>query len=153
MTNQINTKKNKTCQYPNLSKRQIAHRKFIKSPEWLIIRTRLFEIRGKKCEQCGSIKSIQVHHLNYQRFGGQEKFEDLLILCGLCHAAAHKKKPKKKKLSRIDYRVLVGERFDIPKNTSTTWKGMARAIALLNGNFFDKISKPKAMKYVKHMCK
>jgi len=154
LTNQINTKKNKSCQQTSkLSKKQKAYNKFIQSPEWQAIRVNLFSIRGKKCEQCDSVDRINVHHKTYKRFGGKENPEDLLILCNKCHAIIHKKKPAKKKMTRISYRVLLNSNIDIPKETSTTWKGMARAIALTHGLVIGKISKPKAMKYVKRMCK
>jgi len=69
----------------NKRERQI----FYDSQEWTDIKENLFKIRGKKCEECGRKKNIQVHHLTYVRFGGNELEEDLKILCSKCHTDEH----------------------------------------------------------------
>ena len=110
MTNQINTKKNKSCQSSKLSKRQIAHREFINSPEWEVIRQRLFKSRGKRCEICGKESGVQVHHINYDRFGGDELDTDLIILCGNHHMKAHglRSESDKEKALRIEHEEMIG---------------------------------------------
>ena len=73
----------------SLTERQKQHRKFIESQEWETIRQRIYKKRGKKCEICLSDKNIQVHHLTYERFGGDELDEDLIILCAKHHMKSH----------------------------------------------------------------
>lgn len=158
MTNKKYTKSKNSCQASSkkLTKRQIEYNRFIHSAEWKAIRLNLFSIRGKKCERCNSTIRIHVHHKTYKRFGGREKPEDLEVLCASCHAKEHPQKPKtsKKKKGRIHFRIRCGKELGIPKETSTTWRGMARAIAWkYSGTTFDKISTPKATKYVKRMLK
>lgn len=63
--------------------------KFYNSIEWKEIKEGLFEIRGDTCERCKKKKGIQVHHLTYERFGGDELPEDLLIVCRGCHMKEH----------------------------------------------------------------
>ncbi|MCP3924502.1 MAG: HNH endonuclease [Desulfobacterales bacterium] len=112
MTNILNTKKNYTCQQSTnkLSKRQKEHRAFINSPEWEEIRQRLFKSRGKQCEICGEKRGVQVHHINYDRFGGEELDTDLIILCGNHHMKAHglRKESNLEKFLRLEHEELVG---------------------------------------------
>lgn len=101
MTEPYNTKPEKSRK--KLTKAQIRHRKYLSSSIWKDIRIRLFKVRGKRCENCRSLKSIQVHHLNYARVGGDEKMSDLKILCRKCHKKVHNlisAKPKKIKRKR-----------------------------------------------------
>jgi 5-methylcytosine-specific restriction endonuclease McrA len=37
--------------------------------------------RAGRCEYCGSTDSLEVHHVNYLRFGGRELADDLNVLC------------------------------------------------------------------------
>lgn len=62
---------------------------YYSSTAWAKIKTDLFFLRGKRCEVCGSYKQIQVHHLTYENFGGNEEPNDLVILCSDCHQKEH----------------------------------------------------------------
>lgn len=64
------------------------YNKYIRSEEW---RKKAAEKRaevGHCCELCSSSKSLQVHHLTYERLGA-ELMGDLQVLCGDCHMRAH----------------------------------------------------------------
>jgi 5-methylcytosine-specific restriction endonuclease McrA len=63
---------------------------YLTTTKWRSKREELFNIRGKNCENCGSDKLIQVHHLTYENIFN-EKLEDLKILCRNCHIKEHKK--------------------------------------------------------------
>lgn len=77
--------------------------KYLLSPEWGLIRQRLFTERGKKCERCSSNKILQIHHLTYERIF-KEEMSDLLILCKKCHEKEHRiDKPKKEKRRKPVY--------------------------------------------------
>lgn len=41
-----------------------------------------------KCQRCGSMAQLEVHHLTYDRRGA-ELPEDLIVLCHQCHTRAH----------------------------------------------------------------
>ena len=62
---------------------------FLLSTAWAKIRNDLYHIRGYQCERCDCKKGLQVHHLTYDRYGGDEEPEDLIILCGYHHRLEH----------------------------------------------------------------
>lgn len=57
-------------------------------------------VRGHRCEICGRAYNLNVHHLTYDRVGGDEEPDDLIILCKKCHMSEHGLLKKKKKRSR-----------------------------------------------------
>jgi len=81
------------------------YKKYLQSDEWYQLKIDILEYRGHKCEKCGRTKNLHIHHKHYENIYNEEP-EDLIILCGLCHAKAHgiikekKKKPKKKKVKK-----------------------------------------------------
>jgi 5-methylcytosine-specific restriction endonuclease McrA len=58
--------------------------RYLKSPEWREKRKQFLEIVNYECEICGSKNKLQVHHLNYNNIGEEEK-EDVQVLCKDCH--------------------------------------------------------------------
>lgn len=71
---------------------------YLKSPEWASMKLDLIQIRGQKCERCGTERAfryLQMHHLTYKRIY-KELPEDLELLCAKCHMKEHNIKPKKK---------------------------------------------------------
>lgn len=48
------------------------------------IRPRVFEIKGDRCEHCGSTDSLQIHHTSYK----EVTIHTLLVLCDSCHEKA-----------------------------------------------------------------
>jgi len=73
------------------------YRKYLKSKVWRDIRKKLFKLRGKRCEICGKKTKLHVHHLTYERVGGDELPEDLKILCEFHHNVEHGMSLKKQK--------------------------------------------------------
>lgn len=55
---------------------------------WFAKRKEIISQRGSKCEICGSTKKIHVHHKTYARMGN-EKPEDLQVVCASCHSEIH----------------------------------------------------------------
>lgn len=66
----------------------LDYQKYLNSSKWGKKRQELFDSRGEACEQCGFEYYLHVHHLNYENFG-DEKLEDLQILCHRCHLSKH----------------------------------------------------------------
>ena len=64
--------------------------KYLHTKEWIARRDKIREKR-KVCEICGRDDRLQVHHLNYDNLGN-EKDEDLMLLCETCHQYMHKDK-------------------------------------------------------------
>lgn len=67
-----------------------AYDDYLLGPHWVAFRKRVLEGRPN-CESCGAVKSLQVHHLNYDRLG-DERLEDVAVLCLDCHERAHGRK-------------------------------------------------------------
>jgi len=81
----------------HLTIRQITHREYLQSPLWRSIRLKAIEHYGEICGKCGGYGN-DVHHLTYDRVGGEELLEDLQVLCRDCHEAIH----AMEKRSKID---------------------------------------------------
>lgn len=120
-----------------LTKRQIEHREFLKSPEWAKIRDHVLTLRHHKCEKCKTSKDLQVHHLNYDRWGGDELPSDLMVLCRKHHMSIHGLKPEKKKrmqMVRNEFtltrcRERLNLEYQISKKKNKSFKKLARALA------------------------
>jgi hypothetical protein len=63
--------------------------KYYLSSSWGRIRRQKLKEENNTCEICGSQEHLQVHHKTYLRFGGNEKMEDLQVLCEDCHQKKH----------------------------------------------------------------
>ena len=72
--------------------RRAEYNRFMKSETWAAIRGAKLACSSHRCEQCGSTKRLEAHHLTYARFGGAERMSDLQILCERCHNKAHGRK-------------------------------------------------------------
>lgn len=68
--------------------RRTAYHEYLQSSQWQETRDKLFEAKGKQCNRCKSLQNIQVHHKTYDRLG-QEKLNDLEVLCSACHQKEH----------------------------------------------------------------
>jgi 5-methylcytosine-specific restriction endonuclease McrA len=44
-----------------------------------------------RCQNCGSMQQLQVHHKELRSQGGHDAEENLMILCAGCHRCIHKK--------------------------------------------------------------
>ena len=69
----------------NLSKEYLD---YMNSPIWKELRDTVIERDDFRCTKCGHKENLQAHHLTYARLF-DEKLEDLVTLCKLCHEEAH----------------------------------------------------------------
>lgn len=79
-------------QQNNGAKQRKDYNKFIKSPAWEE-KKRLFRLTRDWpiCFKCGAWDvPMDIHHLTYARFGGDELMEDLEYVCRPCHNEIHK---------------------------------------------------------------
>nr|DAM59369.1 MAG TPA: HNH endonuclease [Bacteriophage sp.] len=64
----------------------------MRSNEWKVKKRERIAI-DQGCVMCGrpldKIRSIQVHHITYQRLGNENVLTDLCTLCGSCHKKLH----------------------------------------------------------------
>jgi len=67
------------------------------------LRKRAMKFRGNKCEVCGSIKTISIHHLDSNPANNSP--DNLMTLCSSCHMKWHwthgKKMPKRQTICKI----------------------------------------------------
>jgi hypothetical protein len=63
------------------------YRRYILSDAWRVKKQRIIAQRGERCELCGHVGGLQLHHLNYARLG-RELDTDLQLLCTECHQTA-----------------------------------------------------------------
>jgi 5-methylcytosine-specific restriction endonuclease McrA len=49
----------------------------------------VLERDGWRCQNCGRIQNLQVHHLKFRSRSGADSEENLITLCTTCHAALH----------------------------------------------------------------
>ncbi len=57
------------------------------TPEWRALR-RMKLAAVNECEKCGFKHELNVHHKHYKTYGN-EKMEDLKVLCKRCHNDFH----------------------------------------------------------------
>lgn len=62
-----------------------ALRNYYSSPAWAAKRAERLNIDGFKCARCGFTRALEVHHINYDRFGHEDVSRDLITLCKKCH--------------------------------------------------------------------
>jgi len=53
------------------------------------LRTEVLERDGWRCQNCGTTKRLQVHHLRSRSELGDDAAENLITLCADCHAQFH----------------------------------------------------------------
>ncbi len=49
----------------------------------------VLERDGWRCQVCGSMQNLQVHHLKFRSQSGADSQDNLITLCTACHAAEH----------------------------------------------------------------
>lgn len=80
---------------------------YLNSEHWKKLRQEKLETYPK-CLKCGKTTGLQVHHMTYDRLG-DEKLDDLKVLCGFCHKNFHRLKSdmiarkKKEKENECEY--------------------------------------------------
>jgi 5-methylcytosine-specific restriction endonuclease McrA len=49
----------------------------------------VLERDGWRCQICGSMQQLQVHHLKFRRQSGGDEEQNLITLCAECHLRIH----------------------------------------------------------------
>jgi 5-methylcytosine-specific restriction endonuclease McrA len=45
---------------------------------------------GWRCQSCGSMSNLEVHHRKFRSHSGDDSQENLITLCTLCHGSLHR---------------------------------------------------------------
>jgi 5-methylcytosine-specific restriction endonuclease McrA len=51
----------------------------------------VLERDGWRCQVCGSMQCLQVHHLKFRSHSGGDEEQNLIPLCTSCHERVHRK--------------------------------------------------------------
>jgi 5-methylcytosine-specific restriction endonuclease McrA len=51
----------------------------------------VLERDGWRCQVCGSMQQLQVHHLKFRSQSGGDEEQNLITLCPECHVQVHRK--------------------------------------------------------------
>lgn len=76
-----------------LTAQQREYRKFLRSVEWMLQRSRIVLRSGGLCELCHKRRLKQIHHLRYSEPIDATPDSDLVAVCGYCHRSQHIKFP------------------------------------------------------------
>lgn len=49
----------------------------------------LLERDGWRCQLCGSLSGLEVHHMQRRSQSGDDSEDNLITLCSYCHKAVH----------------------------------------------------------------
>jgi 5-methylcytosine-specific restriction endonuclease McrA len=72
-----------------LSRGQLRHREYLRSPEWQELRSLALERDLYCCRLCGSRNRLHVHHRWYPRPWRLDSVDALTTLCQRCHKKFH----------------------------------------------------------------
>jgi ATP-dependent DNA helicase RecQ len=53
------------------------------------LRQQVLRRDGWRCQSCGSMTNLEVHHQEFRSHGGDDLEENLITLCSNCHASVH----------------------------------------------------------------
>jgi 5-methylcytosine-specific restriction endonuclease McrA len=53
------------------------------------LRQRVLRRDGWRCQSCGAMRNLEVHHQEFRSRSGDDSEENLITLCTACHGAAH----------------------------------------------------------------
>lgn len=70
--------------------KEMPYKEYLETDHWKSKRKRALKRANYKCQLCSSKESLQVHHNTYKN-RGNEKDEDLIVLCENCHSKYHGK--------------------------------------------------------------
>jgi hypothetical protein len=76
------------------ARRRVGYDVYLRSRAWRTFRAEMLELVHGTCEHCGvcELESLllvlDVHHRRYDRLG-DERADDVLVLCRPCHDSAH----------------------------------------------------------------
>jgi len=53
------------------------------------LRQEILRRDGWRCQYCGTMSNLEVHHQQFRSHSGDDSEENLITLCAACHAVAH----------------------------------------------------------------
>jgi 5-methylcytosine-specific restriction endonuclease McrA len=59
------------------------------SETYMLLRNHVLERDSWRCQDCGSLENLQVHHLKSRSRLGNDEMTNLITLCAPCHKRRH----------------------------------------------------------------
>jgi 5-methylcytosine-specific restriction endonuclease McrA len=53
------------------------------------LRLKVLTRDGWRCQDCGSMRNLEVHHITFRSHSGDDSESNLITLCSTCHADMH----------------------------------------------------------------
>ena len=53
------------------------------------LRNQVLRRDGWRCQSCGTISNLEVHHKEFRSQSGDDSEENLITLCTTCHTSVH----------------------------------------------------------------
>jgi len=53
------------------------------------LRQQILRRDGWRCQACGTMSNLEVHHKQFRSHSGRDSEENLITLCSTCHAGVH----------------------------------------------------------------
>ena len=72
--------------------RQKQPRLMLERAEYNMLWNRVLDRDGWRCQSCGCLKNLQVHHLESRAKLGDDVLENLITLCADCHERQHRRR-------------------------------------------------------------
>ena len=97
---------NDTTDEDSESLKRLSYDKFLETDYWKIIAAYVRQRDNFKCRECGSDKSLQVHHLTYENHGYEHRTQedDLITVCDKCHKNIHRIESKLPQIVRLKHK-------------------------------------------------
>jgi 5-methylcytosine-specific restriction endonuclease McrA len=57
------------------------------------LRQRVLRRDGFRCQSCGTMSNLQIHHKQFRSQSGDDSEDNLITLCSACHASTHAQMP------------------------------------------------------------
>ncbi len=54
------------------------------------LRQQVLRRDGWRCQSCGTMSNLEVHHKQFRSHSGRDSEENLITLCTQCHAGLHR---------------------------------------------------------------
>ncbi|MGO8797255.1 MAG: HNH endonuclease [Candidatus Sulfotelmatobacter sp.] len=58
--------------------------------EYERLRQRVLCRDGWRCQSCGTMSNLEVHHKDFRSHSGEDSEENLITLCSTCHTSIHR---------------------------------------------------------------
>jgi 5-methylcytosine-specific restriction endonuclease McrA len=55
------------------------------------LRNQVLRRDGWRCQSCGAMSSLEVHHQEFRSHSGNDSEQNLIAVCAACHAAMHRR--------------------------------------------------------------